>query len=295
VEESPVPYSLSDVSSGAAGAAAPQAAGARSPAGDAGSDELGLPQQDSVGGEPVPEWNEERGKWVIRMPATRPTTGEVGEVTERPGVAETFPVTRPGPAEAEEGAMEEPHRRADAFDELAPPLRIIEIPIKQLMEGDPRYNIVIRPSDLINVPLGPVGEFSLMGNVVRPGAYSLTGRRMTVKEAIASAGGFSQLAWPARADLVRRLSKHEEQTIQLDLDAIFAGDAPDFYLKPNDLINVGTTPAAIFFAVLRNAFRFTYGMGFVYDRNFADSDTFGAREQVKERRRLESLQRGIPF
>ena len=43
-------------------------------------------------------------------------------------------------------------------------------------------------------------------------------------------------------------------------------------LKPNDLINVGTHPTSRWRAILRNAFRATYGFGFVYDRNFADRD-----------------------
>jgi len=84
-------------------------------------------------------------------------------------------------------------------EELASPLRIIEIPTKELLAGDPRYNVVIRPFDLVNVPPGPVGEYYVMGNITRAGAYELTGRRLTVKEAIASSGGFGPLAWPSRA------------------------------------------------------------------------------------------------
>lgn len=179
--------------------------------------------------------------------------------------------------------------------EMAQPVRIIEVPIKDLLAGDPRYNLVIRPYDLISVPPGSVGEYYMMGNVARTGAYDITGRRLTVKEAVAAAGGFGPLAWPSRADLVRRVSQDEEQIIQLDLDAIFAGTAPDFYLKPNDILNVGTTPAAVFLAVLRNAFRFSYGFGFVYDRNFADADTFQAKEQIRARRTQEAALRGIPL
>lgn len=180
-------------------------------------------------------------------------------------------------------------------ENLSVPVRILEIPTKELLAGDPRYNVVIRPYDLISVPPGSVGEYYMMGNVARPGAYDITGRRLTVKEAVAAAGGFGPLAWPSRADLVRRVTQDEEQIIQLDLDAIFAGTAPDFYLKPNDILNVGTTPAAVFLAVLRNAFRFSYGFGFVYDRNFADADTFQAKEQVRQRRVQESQLRGIPI
>jgi polysaccharide biosynthesis/export protein len=223
----------------------------------------------------VPVWDPETGSWVIRSAESAPS-----------------PSTRP----VEQAPMERetPVGEPATGEELAAPIRIIEIPTKELLAGDPRYNIVIRPYDLINVPPGQVGEFYMMGNISRPGAYELTGRRLTVKEAVASSGGFGPLAWPSRADLVRRVSQDEEQIIQLDLDAIFAGTAPDFYLKPNDIVNVGTTPAAVFLAVLRNAFRFSYGFGFVYDRNFADSDTFQAKEQLKTRRFQEAQARGIP-
>jgi hypothetical protein len=60
--------------------------------------------------------------------------------------------------------------------------------------------------------------------------------------------------------------------IQVNLDRIFAGEDADFFIKKDDLIVVGTHPAAVFLAVVRNAFRLSYGFGFVYDRNFADVD-----------------------
>ena len=62
--------------------------------------------------------------------------------------------------------------------------------------------------------------------------------------------------------------------VRLDLRAIFHGTQPDFYLKPNDLINVGTHFLATPLAVVRNGFRTTYGFGFVLDRNF-EQDVFG--------------------
>lgn len=208
-------------------------------------------------------------------------------------------IIKPAEDAASEPVIAEDMPNRDSPDvltqELAQPVRIIEVPLKDLLAGDPRYNLVIRPYDLISVPPGSVGEYYMMGNVARTGAYDITGRRLTVKEAVAAAGGFGPLAWPSRADLVRRVSQDEEQIIQLDLDAIFAGTAPDFYLKPNDILNVGTTPAAVFLAVLRNAFRFSYGFGFVYDRNFADADTFQAKEQIRQRRTQEAALRGIPL
>ncbi len=221
----------------------------------------------------TPMWDAEQGAWVMKT--VEPTSQKT-----------TMPLNSSGPSEGDATMPDQT---------LSAPVRIIEIPTKELLAGDPRYNVVIRPYDLLNVPPGAVGEYYVMGNIARPGAYELTGRRLTVKEAVASSGGFGPLAWPSRADLVRRVSQDEEQIIQLDLDAIFAGNAPDFYLKPNDIVNVGTTPAAVFLAVLRNAFRFSYGFGFVYDRNFADSDSFQAKEQIKQRRIQEAQLKGLPI
>ena len=115
-----------------------------------------------------------------------------------------------------------------------------------------------------------MGEFYVMGEVLRPGVFSLTGRKLTVKQAIVAAGNFAPLAWPENAILIRRIGNNQEQTIHLNLEAIFRGEEPDIFLKPNDIIAVGTNVRSVFFAVMRHAFRMTYGFGFIYDRNFAN-------------------------
>jgi len=151
--------------------------------------------------------------------------------------------------------------------------RVIKIPADRLSAGDPRYNIVIRPGDNIHVPVDLIGEYFISGNTNRQGAVPLTGRPITLKMAIAAAGGLGPLAWPRRVEVTRRLGKDKaglwrEETVMVDLDKIARGEQPDFFIKPLDLINVGTHPSARWRAVLRNAFRATYGFGFVYDRNF---------------------------
>jgi polysaccharide biosynthesis/export protein len=148
--------------------------------------------------------------------------------------------------------------------------RMIRIPADKLLSGDPRYNIVIRPSDTIHVPVDIIGEFCIMGNVNSQGFINITGRPMTLKMAIAAAGGLGPLAWPKNCEVVRRVGKKREEIVLVNLDKIAIGEQPDFFIKPNDLINVGTHASARWKAVLRNAFRATYGFGFVYDRNFAD-------------------------
>ena len=150
--------------------------------------------------------------------------------------------------------------------------RLIKISTDKLLGGDPRYNVIIRPGDNIHVPVDIIGEFYIMGNVNGSGPVGLTGRPMTFKMAIAAAGGLGPLAWPKRCEVTRRIGKKKEETVMVDLEKIFRGEQPDFFIKPDDLINIGTHPTARWRAVLRNAFRATYGFGFLYDRNFADRD-----------------------
>jgi protein involved in polysaccharide export with SLBB domain len=153
--------------------------------------------------------------------------------------------------------------------------RIVEIPYSRLLDGDMRYNVVIRPGDVIRVPAPVIGNVYIMGAISRPGTYALPGDKdLTLKQLVAAAGNLSTFAIPNRVDLVRRVRDNQEATVRLNLRAIFDGTQPDFYLKPNDLINVGTNFLAPPLAVARNGFRMTYGFGFVLDRNFED-DVFG--------------------
>ncbi|MEQ9453876.1 MAG: polysaccharide biosynthesis/export family protein [Phycisphaeraceae bacterium] len=157
--------------------------------------------------------------------------------------------------------------------------RIIEIPYRDgLLQGDMRYNIVIRPGDVIRVPESSGGFVYIGGAINRPGAYQIPGERdLTLKQLIASAGNLSAIAIPERVDLVRRVSDNQEASIRLNLRAIFDMTEPDIYLKPNDTINIGTNFIASPLAVFRNGFRMSYGFGFILDRNF-DENVFGPRQ-----------------
>ncbi len=209
-----------------------------------------------------------------------------------PPAAEKPEGEKPG---AEKPAAERPFSWED-LPQYELSQRVIEIDLSALRAGDPRFNIVVRDRDWIQVPID-VGVIYIMGEVNRPGVYALNGREVTVKQAIGGlAGGFSPLAWPSRCELIRREPGTDKQiTIPINLDAIFAGVEEDFFLKDDDVINVGSDVVAPFLFVIRNSFRFTYGFGFVYDRNFADKDAYGARlnpEIIAENRRA---RRGLPF
>lgn len=171
--------------------------------------------------------------------------------------------------------------RSDSAGDDGPPLdavtaqRIIEIPYDRLLNGDTRYNIVIRPGDVIRVPAPVIGNVYVGGAINRPGTFALPGDQdLTLKQLIFAAGGLSAIAIPERVDLIRRVGDDQEAVVRLNLKAIFEGVEPDIYLKPNDTINVGTNLPATPLAVLRGGLRSTYGFGFVLDRNF-NTDVFG--------------------
>jgi protein involved in polysaccharide export with SLBB domain len=136
---------------------------------------------------------------------------------------------------------------------------------------------VIKPGDTISARLDVVGEFYVMGNVNNQGIINLTGRPMTLKMAIAAAGGLGQLAWPKKCEVIRRIEEKKEEIVMVDLEKIANGSQPDFFIKPNDMVNVGTHGVSRWLYALRNAFRATYGFGFIYDRNFADRDYYTHR------------------
>ncbi|UCG17492.1 MAG: polysaccharide biosynthesis/export family protein [Phycisphaerales bacterium] len=206
------------------------------------------------------------GKWIeVQPPTTQP------EPEALPSEEQQVPAPERVPREAETQPVIDWSQIAGETEQ-----RIIRVSAEGLRNGDPRQDIVVRPGDSIRLMAGEFGEYYIMGQVVRPGAYSVTGRRLTLKQAIASAGNIAPLGWPDRCTVYRRYGDREEMK-QVNLDAIFAGKEADLFVKRDDLIVVGTHPIAPFLAVIRNAFRMTYGFGFVYDRNFADVDAYTAR------------------
>jgi polysaccharide export outer membrane protein len=153
--------------------------------------------------------------------------------------------------------------------------RVIEIDAEGLARGEAKYNIVIRPDDIIRLAPADVGNVFITGPGVNGGGtYGLQPGGMTLKQLMAASGGFSQIARPERMDITRRIGKNQEATVRVNYRLIAEGVAPDFFLKPDDIISVGTDMLSSHLAVIRNSFRFSYGMGFLMDRNFG-ADVFG--------------------
>ena len=222
------------------------------------------------------EWVFEDGKWI-------PVSVDGEDVSLSKPLREDVEITSEPAKERE--------RASYGWDEIGSggtQTRVIKIPRSKLFGGDPRYDIIIRPSDTITVPVDVIGEFFVMGNLNNQGAITLTGRPITLKQAISLAGGLGPLAWPKRVEVIRRVGQNHELTVMVDLDKIARGEQPDFFIKPYDLINVGSHGSARYLAALRNAFFASYGFDLRYSRNFADRD-FGEYDSFNPVRFAEDL------
>ena len=127
---------------------------------------------------------------------------------------------------------------------------------------------------LLTVKTGPLAAGGLhaeegITSFLKDKNFTLGGRKVTLKQAVAASGGMDNLAVPRRCELIRRIGPNQEVWVQVDLQRIFDGEQPDIFLKPNDLVNVGTDAIMPFLAVMRNAYRVSYGWGFVYDKNLS--------------------------
>ncbi|MGB6918018.1 MAG: SLBB domain-containing protein, partial [Phycisphaerae bacterium] len=215
-------------------------------------------------------WSE--GQWVeVKTEAAAPVAPEGMEPTDVAAAPEGAPAAeRAAPSALAAERLEAKLRRLGVVQGSGQLKRIIRFDVQALQGGDPTQNLVLRDGDIITIPSPPVGDFYMTGYVSRPGVYSLTGRKITLLQAIAAAGGLTAIAVPWRTEVVRRVTEEEEEIIYVDLSKVARGEVPDFYVKPEDIIRVGTDWGAIHNAVIRNAFRATYGAGFVYDMNFAD-------------------------
>lgn len=313
------PTAMSDMASAASppapGAAAQPQPAARAAAGQVGSEaakaQLEKELQDAVdpGRTPVGTPKPVVQTGTVQSAPTAPPTiiyvndGFVAAPGNAPGSAtQASPAAKPlpGPPSAVTPVATSPEAPAPSgttvdWEALAAEgqQRVIRIPAERLRTGDANYNVVIHHQDWIELDPGSTGVFYMAGHVVRPGVYSLNGNEITLSQALAAAGGLDQLAWPSRCEIRRRIDGDREEITQWDLSRIVDGQDPDLFIKKDDVINVGTHAIAPLLATIRNAFRFTYGFGFVYDRNFADIDAFAPQTNAKDRHRAERQALGL--
>jgi polysaccharide export outer membrane protein len=104
-------------------------------------------------------------------------------------------------------------------------------------------NMPVEPGDMINVP--EAGMFFVDGAVHKPGSYAL-GRRYSLSQALATAGGVDVELYSSEISILRRRAPGDMQTIALNLDDVMSGSVADPQIQPDDVIVVPTSGAKYF-------------------------------------------------
>lgn len=100
---------------------------------------------------------------------------------------------------------------------------------------------LVHPRVIIKVVSAQSSQIVVLGEVEKPGVYPFPfGDRMTLLQAIADAGGFTELASPDRVKIVRRTPDGRQTTLRVRVSDLLGGKGKqqDIPLEPNDVINV---------------------------------------------------------
>ncbi len=111
---------------------------------------------------------------------------------------------------------------------------------EQLIEDRLAADYLVNPRLILSVAEQTGMQVLLMGEVRRPGPLAIPhGETLTLLEAIAKAGGFTDMASPNRVRVVRT-SGSEPETIHVRVGDVLAGrgNHRDIPLEPNDVITV---------------------------------------------------------
>jgi polysaccharide export outer membrane protein len=115
----------------------------------------------------------------------------------------------------------------------------VDTNLKSLLEsGDPRYNVMVYPGDVVKV--ARAGVVYVEGEVKKPGGFMLkTNENISVLQAVALAEGLTRTAASGRARIMRTDEATGTRTeIPINLDKILAGGLTDPILRPKDIVFV---------------------------------------------------------
>ena len=138
------------------------------------------------------------------------------------------------PPNPEEGIPKKEGEK-ETVEEL-PKTSIIDLE-ELLIKGDLRLNVPLLHGDVINIPLS--GKIFVGGEVRTPGGFSLRGKKLTVSQAIASAGGLKGIANASETRIFRYLEKGSgKEILTVNVYDIEKGKSEDIYLREYDVIFV---------------------------------------------------------
>jgi len=108
------------------------------------------------------------------------------------------------------------------------------------VDGDTSQNIILEPNDYIYMASAISNNFFVLGQINDPGSQSYTSN-LTVTEAIALRGGFTQTAYRDRVLVLRGSIEHPQHFV-VDINKTLRGTQCDFRLEPKDVIYVNARP-----------------------------------------------------
>jgi polysaccharide export outer membrane protein len=152
-----------------------------------------------------------------------------------------------------------PEKTKESSEE-APQTRVISLN-ELLVKGDFAVNASVVNGDVINIPAS--GKVFVGGAVVKPGGFSLKGKRVTAAQAIAMAEGLKPESAGSEARIFRFAGKgNEKEAIPVNILAIQDGQLEDPYLEENDMLMVPKDPVKNFFITLRDSMKGFFTLGF---------------------------------
>jgi polysaccharide export outer membrane protein len=116
----------------------------------------------------------------------------------------------------------------------------LTVPLNELLlQGDPRWNILVRSGDVISVPPEQAIAVTILGAVNSPGVHKLpVGDAATLLKAVALAGGLNERASKSGIQIKRTESDGSEVLIKVNLGDILSGKKPDVVLREGDVVVV---------------------------------------------------------
>ena len=96
--------------------------------------------------------------------------------------------------------------------------------------------ILLDPSVVVQVKAYASRQVTLLGQVAKPGSYPLV-PGMSLIQAISQAGGLTAVASGSHVNLTRKTAKGQ-RTVEVDVESITEGKAPDVPLQAGDQIYV---------------------------------------------------------
>jgi|Deesub1362B_J571_1020462.scaffolds.fasta_scaffold00006_160 polysaccharide export outer membrane protein len=119
----------------------------------------------------------------------------------------------------------------------------LRIPVEDLVvKGDASLNIVLRPGDIVNIPIDKIVHVYVFGQVRNPGALAVKRSHIpTLLQAIAQAGGFAERANKGGVLIKRKGKDGKEIQIKVNVKDIIKGKKKDIQLQENDVVFVPET------------------------------------------------------